>query len=425
MSKKTTSITRLVCTLLASTLLTLFIITLIRHKVVENRLELARRYAENGRNDRAMRELRLAYMWSHDFPHLRQHVKPLYQKVANETGRSPEVPRSRLTSSLEIVLAPMAAIISQFSSSSFPRATVSTSDPPPSPALERTAERKDRTITSSPESTERQRAQQAQRETRQARATSGMPRQPSSPAGRQTDTSVQRQEDSIAPQPPIDKEEDDDFFAEPDMWAVVTTHNAPLFNREGTRLRALPAGSVLDVQSLRSVSGNDIVLGSVWSRVGNFPNIVMRQSDIEVYYGRKLSETSREQRELASRRAELLASIQVREHQLKTGGKENPHRREYLNILRSYRDIETEAERLKAQFDEASGSHRMDLANRLRILNNEQTQLMPQYRDIKEKMDRWEQRQIERYGQIDPESDPAIQRLRRELEEVTLEFESM
>jgi chromosome segregation ATPase len=175
----------------------------------------------------------------------------------------------------------------------------------------------------------------------------------------------------------------------------------------------------VDIRRLQTVPGGDVIHGTVWSRAGTFPNVILRRGDVEIYQGSALSDTTRQHRELVSRRAERMAAIEERKRELANAEAiRNPHQQEYRKVLREYKRIADESTKLKSEFDDATGNRRMELANRLRVLKNEQANLMPRYQDLKQKKEDWDAENREEDRPRDPGRDPRIEQWNREIREL-------
>jgi hypothetical protein len=203
------------------------------------------------------------------------------------------------------------------------------------------------------------------------------------------------------------------------MWGVVTLQDAAVYDQKGIKTRSIPAGSLVDIRRLQTVPGGDVIHGTVWSRAGTFPNVILRRGDVEIYQGSALSDTTRQHRELVSRRAERMAAIEERKRELANAEAiRNPHQQEYRKVLREYKRIADESTKLKSEFDDATGNRRMELANRLRVLKNEQANLMPRYQDLKQKKEDWDAENREEDRPRDPGRDPRIEQWNREIREL-------
>lgn len=202
------------------------------------------------------------------------------------------------------------------------------------------------------------------------------------------------------------------------MWGAVSTADAPLYDRNGRKMRDIPAGSLLDVQEVRTTpSGGDVVICSVRSRHGNFDDVILRRDDVELNMGYSLASVSKEQLVLASKRGETLAAIKSRQEALeKAANNRNPHLGDYRDLLRQYKAINDESKQLKADYEKATGTKRMELANRLRTLKNEQFVLMPKYRDLKQKKEDWERRH--QGNTPGTANDPQLRQLKQQLEQI-------
>jgi len=217
-----------------------------------------------------------------------------------------------------------------------------------------------------------------------------------------------------APQPAYDPDA---------MWGSVRVADAPLYDRNGRKIREIPAGSLVDVKETRNTASGSVLIGSVHSRSGRFADVILKRNDVELYTGYPLTATSREKRQLASRRGEILAAISSRRETLEqAASNRNPHQAEYREILRQYKAIIDKSKTLKADYEKATGNKRMELANELRTLKNEQFSLMPKYQEIKRKKEDWDR--ANPGSRQDMANDPQIRQLNRQLEQIDQQLQN-
>ena len=207
------------------------------------------------------------------------------------------------------------------------------------------------------------------------------------------------------------------------MWGTVRIADAPLYDRNGRKIREIPAGSLVDVKETRNTASGSVLIGSVHSRSGRFADVILKRNDVEIYRGYTLTATSKEKRQLASRRGEILAAISSRRETLEqAASNRNPHQAEYREILRQYKTLSDKAKALKTDYEKTTGNKRMELANELRTLKNEQFTLMPKYQEIKRKKQAWDRDNPN--TRQDMANDPQIRQLNRQLEQIDQQLQN-
>jgi len=202
------------------------------------------------------------------------------------------------------------------------------------------------------------------------------------------------------------------------LWAAVIAPEAPIYSQNGERLDAVPAGSVVQITGQRSTTNGTLFTGTVHSPIGRFDHILLRQKDLQIYHGKSLTDTSLEERERASDRARLLGAIAARKAQLEAAHENrNPYQQRYHDALRRYQALRQEADPLKETYETSSGAARMNAGNRLRELRQEMLALTPTIRELQQQRDEWSQTHAQTQS-ADPERDPQIIHLRRQLEAI-------
>ncbi len=201
------------------------------------------------------------------------------------------------------------------------------------------------------------------------------------------------------------------------MWGAVISDETALFDREGRRLRTVPAGSLVDVSRVQQSPNGEIITGTVHSRDGRFTDVILRRDDTDLYTGARLADSTLEQRTAVSKRAETLGAIEARQKAVAAAALDrNPYQEPLRRVLGEYQKLAREAENLKRAFDAANGAQRMDIANRLRELKNEQAIITPRYRDLRNQRDDWNRK--DNAEAVNPENDPQIRALRTRLSEL-------
>jgi hypothetical protein len=201
-------------------------------------------------------------------------------------------------------------------------------------------------------------------------------------------------------------------------WAAITTHSAPIFTREGQRSNNVDAGSIMEITGERRTQDGVIFAGNVHSPQGRFRNVFVREQDLQIYMGKTLQETTREERELASEKARIMGDIAVRRQDIENAqAQRNPHQGPYRDLLRKYQGFRQEAEKLQSVYDNSSGEKRISAGNRLREINQEIAIMMPQIRQLRDQRDAWNQANPASPVQ-DPERDPRIMEMRQRLSEL-------
>ncbi len=392
------NITRFLFAAAAVTALTLCLISVLRLVYVYRVLEQAGRAAAIGQTDSMIRELRLAYRWAPAYTPLREPARYLYRDALYRAGLADPVPEMTIRSfsaalpPLEKALIPADLLVNWLYSlyGPGPRETPSAdgaarAEPSPPPTGEG-------------------------KPSGEAEVTPGLPEVASDPyTGEPGTLEPPERQDASEPPAPVPEA----------MWGVVNLQDAAVYDQKGIKTRTVAAGSLVDIHRLQTVPAGDVIHGTVWSRSGTFPDVILRRGDVEIYQGSALSSTTRNQRELVSRRAERIAAIKELKKELANAAAiRNPHQLEYRKVLREYKRIDDEAAKIKTEFEGARGSQRMDLANRLRVLKNEQANLMPRYQDLKQKKEDWDLEN--RGGDLlqDPGRDPRLEQWNRELLEI-------
>ncbi len=395
---------RFAITAVIETVLVLCLISGLRLWVVRQAATHAAKYAEAGAHGQVLRALRLAYRWAPAYPAFSETVASLHAQALQQTGTGepPPVlePRS-FTAAIplpEKMLIPadmlMNLLYRQYSKrQEEASATTDASATEFRPGAAESAARPGIALHTPPQIGTSDRAP--------APNGTPLPGTPASPA--------------TAERPAYN----------PDvMWGTVSAADAPLFDKNGRKMREIPAGSLVDVQETRRTASGEVVIGSVRSRQGNFNDVILRRDDVELYVGYPISTASREQLQLVSKRGELLGAIKSRQAALEAAASNrNPHQAEYRQILRQYQAINDESKQLKEQYDKATGSKRMELANRLRTLKNDQFVLMPKYQEIKSKKAEWDRGN--QTSTQDTANDPQMQQLKQQLEQIDRQLETV
>ncbi len=439
---------RFLVTAVAGTTLTLWMVSVCRIVYVHRRFTQAVSYFAVGRPDRVARELCLAYVWSPAYTTLCSPIQYLYRDAVSKNAQPsplpPLVPRSFgaslpvmekalipfdvLTDAIYRLLVPVRPLPLPSAVEAVAVVPVRPTDDPPrldeqAAATPRPRIRQDRppraVATGEHHSPPSAPISFADSEWMTARPSAAAPVPDGAPAGVDHRRAGHAGARAAAPPVPPGGPTVLPATVNEGMWGAITAHNAPLYNQSGARIRVVPAGSLVDVQRLQTVSSGEIIIGTVWSRAGTFQDVMLRRGDVELYLDGALTSTTREQRELVSRRAELLAAIEIRAGEMaEAAADRNPHQKDYRQVLTEYKAFSDETDRLMAEFDSSTGSRRMEIANRLRVLKNEQTMLMPRYQEIKQKKERWDERNRNRRPASDPGNDPETLRLKQELMDV-------
>ena len=419
----------------AGTALALCLISTFRLAYVHRVIGKACRAETAGQTDSMLRELRLAYRWAPAYKSLREPARRLYRDAISRAGLADPVPEMRRRSFsaalpvLEKALIPADLLVDMVYQLFGPGTRE-----PPSP-------KGSAGVRPSPPPTggEEMPSGGTEDDLDLAEDAAGTPAEPPAgpPAGESGAEEPPPMQDSSAEAPAPDTAEppadtpveavprEPEKAPEPPapdpeaMWGVVTLQDAAVYDQKGIKTRSVPAGSLVDIRRLQTVPGGDVIHGTVWSRAGTFPNVILRRGDVEIHQGMVLSATTRQHRELVSRRAERLAAIEERKRELANAEAiRNPHQQEYRKVLREYKRIGDESAKLKPEFESATGNRRMELANRLRVLKNEQATLMPRYQDLKQKKEDWDRENREEDRPRDPGRDPRIEQWSREVREL-------
>lgn len=370
------------------TILVLCLISGIRLWHVRNAATIAAKYAEAGKHAQIIRVLRLAHRWAPAYPAFSDTVAELHahaRRQIDPAATPPEPPERSFTASIplaEKVLIPTDMLIDLF--------------------YRKYRERKQADTGTAADATGTEfRADPDEQAARPAIALHNpLTGQPSSPET-----------------PPSPSPADTPAYDPDAMWGTVSTADAPLYDSNGRKIRDIPAGSLIDVQEVRSTPSGDVVVCSVRSRHGSFNDVILRRADVELYMGYPLAATTKERRLLGSKRGEILGAIKSRQAALeKAASNRNPHQDEYRDVLRQYKAINDESKQLKEQYEKATGNQRMELANRLRTLKNDQFVLMPKYRDLKQKKEDWERRNQD--NTQNTANDPQLRQLNQQLEQI-------
>jgi len=389
---------------LVDTVLVLCMIACFRLWYVRNAATNAVKFAQAGQPEQVIRELRLAYRWAPAYPAFSETVAGLYKQALQQAGSpdAPPVPEERTFLSAlppaEKALIP-ADMLVNFLYRKYSRGQAT---PPSTGSL---AEAPVAEFRPGPE----------EEAAKPAIALNSPPQagQPLSPPP--SDGTAPVPETGTAPQPAYNPDA---------MWGAVSTQDAPLYDKNGKKMREIPAGSLVDVQETRSTPNGEVVIGSVRSRNGNFSGVILKRDHVDLYVGYPMSATSKDQRVLVSRRGEILAAIKSRQEALeKAASNRNPHQAEFLAVALNYKAIMDEAKQLNEQYKKATGNQRMELGNRLRTLKNDQFVVMPKYNELKQKRDRWND-QNQNVAQ-DISSDPQIRQLNQQLEQIDQQLKNV
>lgn len=204
------------------------------------------------------------------------------------------------------------------------------------------------------------------------------------------------------------------------LWAAVIAPEAPVYDTNGQRSETVPAGSVVHITGQRATTNNrTLYTGTVHSPVGRFEGVLLREQDLQLYRGKTLLDTSRDERERASNRARLQGAIIARIQQLETAhANRNPHQKRYHEMLRRYQQLRNEAQPLQAKYENRTGAERIAAGNQLREIQQEMATLTPAIRELQQKRDAWNAANPQTQPP-DPEQDPQIINLRRQLNAIT------
>jgi len=379
----------------------------------------ARKYAAAEQPSQVIRALRLAYRWAPAYPAFSETVDQLYAQALRQAGTPETTPdRTRRTFTAPIPFAEKALIPADMLINLLYRAYSQGQDK--SPASATTASAPSAELRPDPDELAARQAialhtpppaGQAQAYTRE----NTRPRPEPPPAA-----GVPPAPETAPPPQPVTTP----AYNPNAMWGAVTMQDAPLYDLNGKKTRELPAGSLINVLETRNTPDGEVVLCSVWSRSGNFNDVILRRDHVELYAGYPISAASKEQRVLVSRRAEILAAIKSRQEALaQAASTRNPHQGAYRDVLRQHKAITDESQKLKDEFDNATGNRRMELANRLRTLKNEQFTLMPKYQEIKKKKEDWDR--SNQNSLPDTATDPQIRQLNQQLDQIDAQLRNV
>jgi hypothetical protein len=232
-----------------------------------------------------------------------------------------------------------------------------------------------------------------------------------------TDDTTQEPSSSIGGDTIVDS---NDPQYDPDaIWGAIIAPDTSIYAANGRALRTVPAGSVMNIIGQRNSDEGILYAGTIFSELGRFDRIFVKAADLEIYRGKILENTTREEREYASKRAKLLGAIAARMEELADADKSrNPHQEAYHNALRKYRAYSTEAKKLQKVRDESTGSDRISAASKLRELKQEMSLLTPTITELKQKRNDWDAANPPP-PQQDPGQDPQIIRLKQELSKLS------
>ncbi len=208
----------------------------------------------------------------------------------------------------------------------------------------------------------------------------------------------------------------DDADFDPDAkWATVTAPAAPIYSTDGQRQDRILPGSVFEIRDQRTAQNGIVYVGDVHTPEGQFENIVIREQDLQLYRGKNLRETTRAERERASEKARIQGAITARKQEIETEHEnQNPYQERYVTSLRRYQRLREEARFLRPIYEESSGTQRVNTGSRLREIRQELQTLTPSIRELQQRRDIW--RENNEIGTApDPEQDPQVMALRREL----------
>ncbi|HAS83194.1 MAG TPA: hypothetical protein DCS43_11120 [Verrucomicrobia bacterium] len=405
-------IKRFLITAVIEAILVLCLISAARLLYVRKAVENARKLTAESQYDRVIKELRLAQAWAPAYPAFAETTRGLLAEAHTRAGNQPDSPAneprsftsgiSPLEKSLIIpdrVVNWLFGMINK-QANELPPQIAQPTTPSYSPDPAETASRPSITVSDPP-----------------YRGASG---------NSFSDTQHAPQNDS--PSNPTESSPASDPTQEPAavaarprnpnaMWGASIRTETDIFGQDGKKLRSVPAGSLVSVHSTKQTPKGEVVLCTVGSSQGRFDNVYIRRHDLELYEGQAIVESTKEQRELVSKRARLLAQIETRTKAMETAAKgKNPYQEQYRSVLVEYKGINDQSVALNKEWGSSTGSKRVDLGNKLRLLKNEQANLMPRYQDIKQKKEAWEQNNSA--TKPDPDTDPQIQNLKEQLRAV-------
>ena len=172
----------------------------------------------------------------------------------------------------------------------------------------------------------------------------------------------------------------------------------------------LPAGKMFSVVRHKPSSKGDLLICTVGRSA---KQIIIRREDA-ILYKCDISATTPEQRRLCTEQAKLLGAISSRKAQLKkASGDSNPYAAEYKRALREYKSFAKKNNALLEEYNNASGPHRMEVADELRLIKEKSARIIEEFGAIKTKYKGWKARHQAQTP--DYKHDPQIKRLQQKL----------
>ncbi len=392
---------RFVIVALVDTVLVLCLIAGFRLWYVRNAATRAVKFEEGGQPDQVIRELSLACRWAPAYPAFSETVAGLYKRALQESVIQKALPMPEERSFGSALPLAEKALIPADMLVNFLYGRYSRNQAPP-PDADSVADAPGSELRPGPE----------EEAARPAIAVHTPPLSAQPPPTTPAAGTAPAPETGTGTQPAARPAYNPDA-----MWGAVSMQDAPIYDSNGKKMREIPAGSLVDVQETRSTPNGELVIGAVHSRNGNFKGVILKRDHVELYTGYPISATTKEQRMLVSRRGEILGAIQSRQEALeKAASNRNPHQAEFLAVALKYKAIMDESKQLNEQYKKATGARRMELANRLRTLKNDQFVVMSKYTELKQKRDDWNgQNQDIAQGIA---NDPQIRQLNQQLEQI-------
>jgi hypothetical protein len=203
------------------------------------------------------------------------------------------------------------------------------------------------------------------------------------------------------------------------FWGVVTTAQARVFNSDGHFLSAVPAGTLVDIVSLKQTRSGKVAEGSVLAGQQTLTEALVRARDLEIVAG-QLSAAPREERQLRVRYAELVQRLnELDKGPAPDGDSENPFALEFKKAKDDYVQYWRKIHKLQTARDTVTGDERVRYEDELRRLKAMNLRLSRAYERAKAKYNGWKNDNAQRPGE-NPERKlllSELERVQRGLEE--------
>ncbi len=197
-------------------------------------------------------------------------------------------------------------------------------------------------------------------------------------------------------------------------WGLTADNRTPVYSMKGKRRTYLPAGKVFGIVEHRNTPKGEFLICTLPNK--NNIRFVLRSKDV-VTYRCDYNAVAPQQRDLCKQQAKIMAAITDRKDTLKKMAENrNPYAGRYKKVLAEYKQFAKKNNALLKAYNNATGSRRMELADKLRLLKDEGVRRTADYNAIKKQYTDWKRNNASVAPSFD--QDPQIKALKQKLKEV-------